>query len=95
MLNLLLALICNLETAFGAFKTIKIDRFDTKEEFLELEEDIVLDASANNKYDLVIEGKDEKIVDDNNHPVKEIFKDSDHGLMKAETGNRNTFLHEG
>jgi len=97
---LLLALICNLETAFGAFKTKKIDRFDTKEGFLELEEDIVLDASANNKYDLVIEvmivmGKNEKIVDDNNHPVKEIYKDSDHGLMKAETGNRNTFLHEG
>ncbi len=92
MLNLLLALICNLETAFGAFKIKKIDRFDTKEGFLELEEDIVLDASANNKYDM---GKDEKIVDDNNHPVKEIFKDSDHGLMKAETGNRNTFLHEG
>ena len=97
---MLLALICNLETAFGAFKTKKLDRFDTKEGFLEFEEDTVLDASANDKYDLVIEvmivmGKDEKIVDDNNHPVKEIFKDSDYGLMEAETCNGNTFLHEG
>ena len=52
---MLLALICNLETAFGAFKTKKLDRFDTKEEFLEFEEDTVLDASANDKYDLFIE----------------------------------------
>jgi hypothetical protein len=86
LLNLLLALICYLETAFGAFKTKKLDRF-------------VLDASANDKYDLVIVvmivmGKDEMIVDHNNHPVKEILKDSDHGLMEAETGNGNTFLHE-
>ena len=35
------------------------------------------------------------IVNDDNHPIKEIFKDSDHGLMDAETGNWNTFLHEG
>ena len=29
-----------------------------------------------------------------NHPVKEILKDSDHGLVEEETDNGNTFLHE-
>jgi hypothetical protein len=85
---LLLALICNLETAFGAFKTKKIDRFDTKEGFLELEEDIVLDTSANDKYDLIIEvriviDEGEKIVNDNNNPVKKIHKDGYHGLVEC------------
>ena len=78
MLNLLLALICYLETAFGAFKTKKLDRF-------------VLDLVI---VVMIVMGKDEMIVDHNNHPVKEILKDSDHGLMEAETGNGNTFLHE-
>ena len=44
----------------------------------------------------MIVGKDEKVVNDDNHPVKEILKDGDHGLMETETetGNGNTFLHE-
>ena len=54
MLNLLFTLICNLETTFGAFKTKKLDRFDTQEGFLKFEEEIMFDAAANDKYDLVI-----------------------------------------
>jgi hypothetical protein len=53
---------------------------------------MVLDISSNHKYDYVIE--DKKVVNDRNHPIKEIFKDSNHGLMAAETGNENTFLHK-
>jgi hypothetical protein len=60
----------------------------------------VLNASTNDKDDLIIEimivmGKDKEIVNDDDHPIKEIFKDIDHGLMEAETSNGNTFLHEG
>ena len=59
----------------------------------------MLDASSNHEYNLVIEvmiimGKDEKIVNDDDHPIQEVFKDVDHGLMKAETSNENAFLHE-
>jgi len=59
----------------------------------------VLYTSSNDQHDLFIEvmmivGKDEKVVNDDNHPVKEIHKDGDHGLMETETGNGNTFLHE-
>jgi len=80
LLNWLLALVCKLETTFSAFKNKKLDRFNTKEGFLELEEDIVLDTSANDKYDLVIEvriviDEGEKIVNDNNNPVKKIHKE--------------------
>ena len=99
MLNLLFALICNLETTLGAFKTKKLDRLDTKEGFLKLEKNVVLDTSSNHEYDLVIEvmiimGKDEKIVNDDDHPIQEVFENVDHGLMKAETSNGNAFLHE-
>ena len=98
LLNLLFALVCNLETTFSAFKTKKLDRFDTEKGFLKLE-DIVLNTSTNDKDDLIIEimivmGKDEEVVNDDDHPVKEVFKNSDHGLMEAETSNWNTFLHE-
>jgi len=59
----------------------------------------VLYTSSNDQHDLFIEvmmivGKDEKVVNYDNHPVKEILKDGDHGLMESETGNGNTFLHE-
>ena len=99
LLNLLFTLICNLETTFSAFKSKKLDRFDAEEGFFELEEDIVLNTSTNDKNDLIIEimivmGKDEEIVDDDNHPIEEVFKDSNHGLMEAKTSNGNTFLHE-
>ena len=83
MLNLLLTLICNFETTFCALKAKKLDRFNTEEGFLELEEDIVLNTSANDKDDLVmiVMGKDKEIVNDDNHPIKE--KDIDHPILLA------------
>ena len=54
----------------------------------------MLNTSTNNKDDFVVEimivmGKDKEIVNDDDHPIKEIFKDIDHGLMEAETSNGN------
>ena len=40
-------------------------------------------------------GKNQEVIDDNDHPIKEIFKNNDHGLVETETSNGNTFLHEG
>ena len=52
-MNLLLALICNLETTFSALKSKELDRLDTKERFLEFKEHIVLDTAADNEDNFV------------------------------------------
>ena len=100
LLNLLLAFVCNLEATFGAFESKKLDRLDTEEGFLEFEKDIVLDTAADDEDNFIVQvmvimGENQEIVDDDDHPIEEIFKNVDHCLVESETGNGDAFLHEG
>ena len=82
-MNLLLAFVCNFETTFSAFKSNELDG---------LEEHIVLNTSSENKNNfvvqiLVVSCEDKEIVDADNHPFKEIFKNGNHDLLESETSN--------
>ena len=60
----------------------------------------MLNTSSDNKNNfvvqvLVVRCEDEEIVDDDNHPFKEIFENGNHDLLESETCDWDTLLHEG
>ena len=71
---MLLALICNLEAAFSAFKAKKLTDLTARKDFSNLRKTLCLIQFMIVIEFMIVMGKHKKIVNDDNHPIKEIFK---------------------